>query len=420
MKLLRVSQYIDQDLSVFTANLSLPRHRWYEFKEGFSEQLVLKAIEDASAEKRRLRILDPFAGSGTTLVTAGRTGHEATGIEVNPFLAFVSRAKCVAGGWSPSEFELEVNNLLEVSRREVLSPLEGQSTFTEKPGLEKWLFNHSVLRSFAALEDALGSTVRYADPLRLALMASLMECCNAKRDGKCLRYRRGWKSLGFDSSSLREAFDRRARMVAEDIVQHEFEAEGLRLLEGDSRERLRDLHGERYDLVVTSPPYLNSSDYCDIYRPELFAGGFVKTNEDLREIRLKTVRSHIQVKWEPSPTISSDMLVPVLEELSARKLWDYRLPDMVQSYFADISDVLQQTAELVKRNGKAWIVVSTSAYAGIQIPVDLILADVGVQSGWKLIGVFVLRYLRSAGQQWAHLEAKNRMPLRESLIVLQR
>lgn len=420
MKLLRVNQYIDRDLSVFTDNLSLPRHRWYEFKEGFSEKLVLKAIEDAPGETRRLRILDPFAGSGTTLVTAGRTGHEATGIEVNPFLAFVSQAKCVAGGWSQSEFEFELNKLLEVSRHEIPSPLEGLSTFTEKPGIEKWLFNHSVLRGFAALDDALSSTVRYADPLKLALMASLMECCNAKRDGKCLRYRRGWKSLGFDSSSLREVFGRRARMVADDIVQHEFEAQGLRLLEGDARERLGDLEGEQYDLVVTSPPYLNSSDYCDIYRPELFAGGFVKTNEDLREIRLKTVRSHVQVKWEPAPIISSDMLVPVLKQLSARKLWDYRLPDMVQSYFVDISNVLQQTADLVRRNGKAWIVVSTSAYAGIQIPVDLILADIGAQNGWKLIGIFVLRYLRSAGQQWARLEAKNRMPLRESLVVLQR
>jgi DNA modification methylase len=415
------SRYANRDLSVFDQNLSLPRHRWYEFKEGFSEELVREAIRDASSDHRRLRILDPFAGSGTTLVTAGRTKHSATGIEVNPFLAFASQAKCAPGSrWKETAFQREVERTLEISRHEVPSPLEGRSTFTVRPGIRKWLFNRSVLRGFTALDQALDNGGIYRNPLRLALFASLIECCNAKRDGKCFRYRKKWQSLGLTSADLRAAFERRAQLVADDIVSHSFDARGLRIIEGDARECLTELGAKQFDLIVTSPPYLNSFDYSDVYRPELFAGGFVQTNDDLREIRLKTVRSHVQVSWEPSEIISSTMLPPIIEQLSAQELWDYRLPSMVQSYFADMADVLRKSAALVKPGGKAWIVVSTSAYAGIEIPVDLILADTGARNGWNLVGVYVLRQLRAAGQQWNKLESAPKKPLRESLIILRR
>lgn len=420
IELVEINKYTDRRLSVFDRNLSLPRHRWYVFKEGFSEELVNEAIKDAYGDSRKLHILDPFAGSGTTVVTAGRTGHNATSVEVNPFLAFASRAKCAPGGWDRSVFRLELERLLDSSQHETPSPLEGKSTFTQRPGLKKWLFNRSVLRGFTALDQALDKESKYYGPLRLALIASLMQCCNAKRDGKCLRYRRGWRGFGLTSADLRSVFRERAELVVDDVVQHSFNAERIEVITGDARQCLKGLESQKFDLIVTSPPYLNSLDYSDVYRPELFAGGFVDNNDELRDIRLETIRSHVQVAWEPSQTVSSPILPPLVDYLSKQELWDKRLPSMVQSYFTDMATVLRQAAPLLKPGGKAWIVVSTSAYGGIEIPVDLILADVGTRNGWQLVGVYVLRQLRTSAQQWNQLQAGTKKPLRESLIILQR
>src|SRR5262249_6569124 len=156
---------------------------------------------------------------------------------------------------------------------------------------------------------------------------------------------------------------------------------------GDARDKLKQLPSGKYDLLVTSPPYLNSFDYSDVYRPELFAGRFVRNNAELRRIRLKTVRSHIQVAWVPSTTISSPLISPILSRLAERELWNQKIPEMVQSYFSDMSVVLREAARVVKPRGRAWIVVSTSAYGGIEIPVDLILADIASRNGWRLISV---------------------------------
>lgn len=413
--------YVGLDLSVFDHNLAIPRHRWYEFKEGFSESLVRTAVKDIlTSGCKKPRILDPFVGSGTTVVTAGRLGLEATGIEVNPFLAFAARAKCAPNGWNRKTFLRQMQQILYASRHELMCPLEGLSTFTETARSKKWLFNRSVLRGFTALEQALLQAGRYRHPLRLVLFASLMKCCNAKRDGKCLRYRKDWRTKGFNSADLREAFESRAEAVFEDISEYPFDARGLSVIQGDARDCLEILNTESYDLIITSPPYLNSFDYSDVYRPELFAGGFVKTNAELRQIRLRTIRSHVQVAWEPSQTVSSPLIPPLVSRIAQKRLWDKRLPDMVQSYFADMADVLRKTARLVRPKGRAWVVVSTSAYGGVEIPVDLILADVATRNGWGLVGVNVLRQLRASGQHWSHLKTGAKFPLRESLIILER
>ena len=113
------------------------------------------------------------------------------------------------------------------------------------------------------------------------------------------------------------------------------------------------------------------------------------------------------------------MLPPILSQLKERedKLWDKRIISMVQAYFSDMADILRECGRVVRPNGQAWIVVSTSAYAGIEIPVDLILADIGCRNGWSLRGVNVLRNIRSSSQHWGNLKAGAKSSLRESLII---
>src|SRR5713101_5973866 len=69
-----------------------PRHRWYFFKEAFSPEVVRRAAADTGCRPNDL-IVDPFCGSGTVPLQASLDGFQFAGVEVNPFLAFVTRAK---------------------------------------------------------------------------------------------------------------------------------------------------------------------------------------------------------------------------------------------------------------------------------------------------------------------------------------
>ena len=400
-----------------------PRHRWYYFKEAFSPEIVRHAIAEADLSDGAV-IYDPFSGSGTTVLTAFQAGFNGRGTEVNPFLRFVAGAKVT------NSRKIKLTNafdrVFEGARSKAVHPLERFSTFSElgdasqKRG--KWLFNSSVLRAFGgawaatSLNDAPERALT-----RLAAIAAAMDAANAEKDGKCLRFKQSWEEARYSYTDFRNALERRRDEMLVDC--------GETMLSGSASVQLGDSRGitpdENFDLCVTSPPYLNSFDYTDVYRPELFLSGFVKSMEELTALRTRTLRSHVQTRWH-SP-LGSDFgqhYDETMSKLKAEKLhlWNQRIPEMVQAYFEDMSSVFLNLRSRAKQSASIWLVVSTSAYGGVEIPVDLILADVASRNGWFLREVTVLRYLRRvSGQQWHKLNnaSDGEGPyLRESLVVL--
>lgn len=69
------------------------------------------------------------------------------------------------------------------------------------------------------------------------------------------------------------------------------------------------------DLVITSPPYLNSRDYTDTYMLELKTLGFTDSAAEIRKLREKTLRSHVQIKWEDDTQINNVLLTETLRKL---------------------------------------------------------------------------------------------------------
>lgn len=423
MKLQFDHSFLGRSLYNFEDNLTKPRHRWYPFKEGFSSQLVSEAIKSTSQSNKSIKLLDPFSGSGTTPLSASLNGHSSVGIEVNPFCSFASKIKCTPGQWQRKSFSSNLNKILsDCIDNEVVSDLENFSTFSERIENQKWLFNISVLRAFTSTINRIQSekTV-YSQALKLAAIRSIMMCCNAKKDGKCMRYHSDWKERNYSQKDFFNAFKSMSFSMLQDThltsIPREKQAH---IIHGDARSVLSTLPEKSFDLLVTSPPYLNSFDYSDVYRPELFLGEFIKTNEELKTLRHKTLRSHVQFTWDDESEYDNVLVRNVVDKIKdSDQLWNKRLPKMIHAYFFDMKKILEDSFRLLKHNSQAWIVVSTSAYGGIQIPVDLILADIGATAGFKLEGVYVLRQLRGSGQQWAQL-SNNSLPLRESLIVLRK
>ena len=403
---------------------ALPRHRWYFVKEAFSPEVVERAIEDSGVGPDDI-VLDPFVGSGTVPLCCSAAGLAAIGVEVNPFLAAVARAKLqrirpqTLRRYTPIVSDGVVNGHP--------SPFESFSTFSDGGGASKWLFNRKVIRAFeGGWRATTGIYPPVRDLLRLGLIGAAMDVCNASKDGKCLRYRREWPALDFDDASFAEAFDMRVSEIVEDLDNVPLEKIDTGIMTADARiDMQKSMGSRRFKLCVTSPPYLNSFDYTDVYRPELFLGRFVKSMAELRELRLRTIRSHTQVKWDdPKEEEFGPHFSPVLQEIEVQQesLWNPRIPRMIRAYFEDMTLILRQLKGLAEDEASVWIVVSTSAYAGVEIPVDLIVADIACREGWYLREVSVMRYLRRVPvQQWKRLEERNprRSPhLRESIVIL--
>lgn len=392
------------------------RHRWYYYKEGFSPVLVEKAIENAEVEKDQI-VLDIFNGSGTTTLTAASQGYKAVGIEVNPFTCFLSETK--TKNVNLSELSRWQQLLAGSAEKAVTSPLIGFSTFSKKDHLDKWLFNEDVLNAFEGAwkktEEISSHNTRRL--LRLALISSAMQNCNATKDGKCLRYRITWQDYGFDKNTFLQSFEEKLKEIKEDIEKSPIKTKAT-IINGDSRIKLNSKRDSfKFKLCITSPPYLNTFDYTDIYRPELFLGKFVQNNRELYQLRLKTVRSHIQAKWK-APTLSDFGLVydQVINHINENqdKLMDKNIPLMIQAYFEDMFNILRILKAKADKNAQIWLVVSNSAYANTEIPVDFIIGEIGTRAGWFLKDIAVLEHIKRRKTK----HSPDIKQLRESVIIL--
>ncbi len=397
----------------------LPRHRWYFVKEGFSPSFVSQVLQTEEVLPGEL-LMDPFSGGGTVPLVGVMAGVRVETCEVNPFLHFLSTAKLLTAG--AGELLRSGEIVLRTMEQPVTSPLEGVSTFTEGNRWGRWLFPLSAIRAFEAGRRALllVQDGRCRALLKLALIGAAMDACNATRDGKCLRFRPGWRDREATAGQVRARFEARFREMGVDIDRPPLRGVAARLIRGDAREKI-GASKEKFRLCITSPPYLNSFDYSDVYRPELFLGDFVASTNDLMKIRLRTIRSHVQAKWEmPTRSDFGALYRKCIDDLGgvSDRLWDKRLLLMIQAYFEDMAGVLARLRARASRSASLWLVVSTSAYGGVEVPVDGILAEMGQQEGWFLRELEVVRYLRSSSQ---HVEngqsGKGAVRLRESLLV---
>jgi DNA modification methylase len=393
---------------------SLPRFRWYGYKEGFSPNLVEGAMEEVGMGQDDY-ILDPFNGNGTVTLTASINDIKSVGIEVNPFVAFMSQTKLE--NFSAKAFLEDMDKVLALTYEGKPSCLCSFSTFSEQTGKNKWLFNSDVLNS---VEGGWQSLKNFPDAkkkiFQLSLIGAAMDNCNAVKDGKCLKYRSNWQNRNFNKDSYISSLQDRLQKNHEDLGKSLIPQKAL-IINGDARCAIQSIPGQ-YKLCITSPPYLNSFDYTDIYRPELFLGKFIQTARELKQLRFNTIRSHVEITL-PKPTNSDfgEVYYSVHQKISnSENNWSKQIPIMIQSYFEDMQQVLSDLLMKAKREGELWLIVANSVYVGTEIPVDLILAEIGTRNGWKLKRIEVLRYIYRRKTKYCGDIDK----VRESLIVFKK
>ncbi len=399
----------------FAPNLIAPRHRWFPFKEGFSSILVSNVLLDIKRSPGIL--LDPFLGSGTTALEASHWGWSTYGIEVNPFIAFIARIK--------TEKSYKIGNLYNLARESLRGKVNGvtfkipmNTTLVERKGLSKWLFNREVANEFERIRAGIDKfeDKKHSDLLLLGLIDAMADVSNGRRDGKCWRYRNGWKLKNYDGFDLRRAYLKRVDQFIEDLAAIGSLSGESKILVGDSRKmnEIIGLPNERiFDGVITSPPYLNSFDYTDIYRPEMLLLGIARKAEDLRPYRLKSLRSHVQVNWPSSPPIAIPEVREIVEAIKEKKLWSPRIADMIDAYFVDLDAIIRECVCRVKPEGKIAFVLANSAYAGVVIPVDTILECIYRKHGITVINKIILRKTPGNGYH----QQRSQESLREVLLI---
>ena len=176
------------------------------------------------------------------------------------------------------------------------------------------------------------------------------------RNGKCLSYKKNWGDRVIARNDVHNLFLGKIDTVIADDVRiltkqntniHNSEICYL----GDVRKNIDKVPDNSLDLIITSPPYLNSRDYTDIYMLELKVLQLVSSHEELQALRKSTIRSHVQVKYFDIKPIDNLRLKQCLADMknSDTKSWNSDILNMICGYFEDMQCLqhLQRRCALV-------------------------------------------------------------------------
>ena len=171
----------------------------------------------------------------------------------------------------------------------------------------------------------------------------------------------------------------------------------------------------QFDAVITSPPYPNRHDYTRIYLLEM-AFDFITNNSELKQIRYDTLRSHVEAKkrFEANNYEQPKKLTKLLQKVGSNGINNPQVITMIEGYFEDMYLCLEQMKKRLVEKGRIALVVSNVRFAGVNIPVDQLLCDIGQQLGLKPKAIWIARKRGNSAQQMKHYERK---PSRESVVV---
>ena len=380
-------------LITFSEDQAAPFQRWFPLLEGYS----LSFVELLLAERARgaTRVLDPFAGVGTTPLAVALRGSSAFYAEVNPALQKVAAAKLKALALNQEQRATVVSELrslahhlpavIEVARadqelRDAYLRTFGGSEFFDDQTLEAIL---SVRRVIDVLETKLELT---SDLLEIAAIASLQPASFLIRAGD-LRYRKG-RELG-RMETFADGLLNRVLAIADDIEATEGIA-GRPLLVAQDAQCLDRIPPLGIEAVVTSPPYLNGTNYIRNTKLELWFVRALKSKSDLRSYRDATITAGINDVRGTEVPVSSETARAVIFDLK-KNAYDSRIPRMVSSYLNGMSRVFGGLATHMKVGAPVFLDIGDSAYAGIHVPTDKLLAEVAADHGFRLLESEVLR-----------------------------
>jgi SAM-dependent methyltransferase len=416
-------------------------HDWYRFVLSFPPHLVSDYLERFGAKSGDL-VLDPFCGTGTTLVECKKQGIASVGMEANPMAHFASTVKTC---WDASGDELArkareiaaaVCDHLDAAGTPDTTPLPlfGRSgkarlppdLWRLSPEREKLLLRGSISelplhKTLVLLKEieraASASESRY---FRLALASALVLSIGNLHFGPEV----GVGPPKADAAVVAPWLQRVETMARDINSIYVRRGVSATVLSGDARGLGglgAALAGRRLSAVITSPPYPNEKDYTRTTRLESVILGFINNREQLQEFKRTLMRSNTRNvykgdddgRWVASnATVQS--LVAAIEarrlELGKTSGFERMYAKVTELYFGGMVRHLATLRQYLQDGARlAYVVGDQASFFQVMIRTGTILAEIAERLGYEVVGLDLFR---------TRLATATRQQLREEVLVL--
>jgi tRNA G10 N-methylase Trm11 len=401
--------------TTFLRNKNAPIHRWFFYPEGFSGDFVEECIQKFNLRKGNV-ILDPFVGSGTTLVSAKLNGIDSIGIDISPLMCFISRMKTTLEV-DASELKAKMHEFVKKIQPILLSAksaknlllfsehlLEKEENFAPSIEVPRYsqmnrYFSDSVMSQLLLLKEHI---LKWEDDisrdfLKLAFASILIEVSNMKR----------MPDLTFDKSKKKVVVFSKFRNKVDEICLDLCSLRSKQKVYGKSKVLLGDArHMENayvpansIDLIITSPPYIGHGDYVKNTKIELWFLDFVKSEEEMKALRNNMIVASHRVskeKLRERTLYSDDALEDCCVKLAKNPpSWFPDAHFMVRKFFDDMHQVFVQMHRVMQAGRHIVFVVGDSQFASIPVPTHTICSNIAQSVGFNSVELKTVRKRRT-------------------------
>ncbi len=408
-------------------------HQWYRFVLSYPAHLVREYLERFEIGPASC-VLDPFCGTGTTLVECRKLGIASVGVEANPMAHLASEVKL---DWTPDPDELLAHSRRVAKAARATLDLDG---IRDTPGLVPTRTGRRPLRTLPA--DSLRLLLKDSiSPLPLHKTLVLLECLTRCRDDRFHRHEllALAKAVVFSISNLHfgpevgvTAPKPDAPVVSVWFSEMERITDDLRrvrrpslapatVYQADARQIAQVVRPGSIDAVITSPPYPNEKDYTRTTRLESVLLGLIRDKTGLRALKAGLVRSNTRNVYKSDDDdrwIADDPRIQrIARAIESRRIelgktsgFERLYHRVTKLYFggmarhlADLRTVLRPGAWL------AYVVGDQASYLRVMIRTGQLLADIARGLGYEVEGIDLFR---------TRLATATREQLREEVVVL--
>ncbi len=420
-------------------------HDWYRFVLSFPPHLVRDYLERFEVGIDQ-QVLDPFCGTGTTLVECKKLGIPSVGIEANPMAHFASLVK-VDWGLDPGELlhhsrQVATETLAELEEQGIedepvfLAPINRHGSDGAVERLNNAIQLHGLLPE---LEKLLLTDSMSPLPLHKTLV--LLHQINRHTDSRYYRHELLALAKAIVSSIGNLHFGPEVgvgpKKLDTPVLNPWLHAVGgmaddlptlirsahvpATVYYADARQASQVIAPHSIDAVITSPPYPNEKDYTRTTRLESVLLGFTQSRQDLQNLKRNLVRSNTRSvykeddddKWiAEHPQI--DGIAKAIEarriELGKTSGFERLYARVTRLYFggmarhlADLRTVLRPGAHL------AYVVGDQASYLRVMIRTGQLLADIAQSLDYEVTGIDLFR---------TRLSTTTKEQLREEVVVL--
>ncbi|MBD2021846.1 DNA methyltransferase [Leptolyngbya sp. FACHB-36] len=382
-------------------------HDWYRFVLSFPPHLIQDYLEKFGIQAGQ-RVLDPFCGTGTTVVECKKLGIDSAGVEANPMAWFAGSVKT---NWAINPDSLLAAAEQIAQQTETSLNREGDTLRTLAPESDAILLKHAKDKTSSISPLPLHKTLvlleqiqQYADPiviphLRLAVAKALVTSIGNVRFGPEV----GVTKAKLDAPVL-DAWLQQVRTVVEDLRLLRLQSETPAIVHhGDARQILQVLEPASIDAVITSPPYPNEKDYTRTTRLESVLLGFVRNKAELRAFKEGLMRSNTRNVFKAD---ADDVWVSrhpeiqrIADEIEARRIalektsgFERLYHRAVKLYFGGMAKHLADLRHSLRPGAQlAYVVGDQKSYLQVMIRTGELLGEIAEGLGYELTNIDLFR-----------------------------